>query len=254
MELQKEDRELLKRLRDLANKSFSQNMYTFTDFLSTGEMSVYYQYEREFTYAGTTVFGGYDDAERCIIRFGNPKDLGYEEEFRISCLKITPLIAKFSDTLTHRDYLGSVMNLGIDRAVTGDILIQGKEAYLYCKSDMKDYIIDNLSKIKHTSIRLCEVSLDEAVGNSTIEDKEVIVASTRVDTIIATIYNKSRSQSVELFREHKVFVDGRLYENNSGILKGGELVSVRGYGRFRYTGTLRQTQKGRTVISISIYR
>ena len=250
----KEAKELIKRLLDLANKSYKQNMFTFTDFLSEGELSTFYEYKDSFRFIKYKIFGGYEEAERNIIRYGNGEELGYEEEFPISCIMINPLLDKFSEQLSHRDYLGAIMNLGIERGKTGDILIKDKAAYLFCKSEMKDFIIDNLYKIKHTSIKLAETDCSAATGESRPESKEILVASLRADIIISNVYNRSRNQSILLFREHKVFVNGRLYENNSGVLKENDMVSVRGWGRFRYMGISRNTAKGKYRIEVLIYR
>ena len=253
MELSKDSKVIVNRLLDLANKSYRQNMFTFTDFMSEGDLSLFYDNIKEFQFVKYTVFGGMDDAERNIIRFGDEEELGYIEEFPIVCLCISPVLAKFSDELGHRDYLGSLMNLGIERSVLGDIVIKDKKAYLFCKSDIKDYIVDNLYKIKHTNVKLEEVQGESICAGSQPVLKEILVPSMRVDVIISSIYNKSRSQAVVLFREHKVFVNGRLYENNSGVLKENDLVSVRGYGRFRYIGIVRNTSKGKYILNIQLF-
>lgn len=74
------------RLKDLADHSFSGNRFTFTGFLSMAELSEYYEIERELAYASPMVFGGSESCERCMIRFGNPEILGYEEDFPIVIL------------------------------------------------------------------------------------------------------------------------------------------------------------------------
>ena len=103
--MDKEDLLLQKRLSELANRSYGQNMFTFTDFLSLPELDLFYQNEPQLRYAGVTVFGGTREADRKVIRFGNPDDLGYEEEFPICCIVIEPLLEKFGEILNHRDYL-----------------------------------------------------------------------------------------------------------------------------------------------------
>lgn len=67
-------------------------------------------------FAGITLYGGREEAERKILRFGSEAELGYEQPFPICCIRIRPLSAKFADKLSHRDYLGALMNLGIERS------------------------------------------------------------------------------------------------------------------------------------------
>ena len=242
-----------KRLMELANKSYTNSQYLFTGFLSMSEQDSFYQLEREMSYVPVTMFGGTKDCERVMLRFGSEELCGYEEAFPIACIEIAPLMEKFGEILSHRDYLGALMNLGIERSTLGDIIIIEKTAYLFCTEKMVTYIIDNLTQIRHTHVK-CKIT--EQVPQSAItkiERKSCIVHSERADSIIAKLYNMSRSQGVELFRAKKVFINGRLNENNSGMLKLGDRVSVRGYGKFIYQGTAYETKKGKISVEVDVY-
>lgn len=248
-----EDILLKKRLLELANKSYTNSQYLFTGFLSLSEQDVFYGIEREIAYVPTTFFGGTQDCERVMIRFGSEELCGYEEPFPITCIEIAPMIEKFGETLSHRDYLGALMNLGIERSTLGDIVIQGKTAYLFCAEKMANYIVENLDQVRHTHMR-CSIakSVPESVITK-LERESFLVSSERADSVIAKIYNLSRSQGVELFRAKKVFINGRLNENNSGVLKVGDRVSVRGFGKFLYQGVSYETKKGRLSVMADIY-
>ena len=128
---EKELQQLKNRFRDLAQKSFQQNMYTFTGFLGLSEQNLFWQLESEVRFAGFTFYGGGENCDRLVLRFGNPQELGYEEPFGITCIHISPLMEKFSDNFPHRDFLGALMNLGIERSTLGDIRVGKKEAYLF---------------------------------------------------------------------------------------------------------------------------
>lgn len=242
-----------KRLTELANKAYTNSQYLFTTFLSMSELDIYYQIEREISYVPVTLFGGTQDCERVMIRFGSEELCGYEEPFPITCIEIAPMIEKFGEILSHRDYLGALMNLGIERSTLGDIIIIEKTAFLFCTEKMASYILDNLDQVRHTHVR-CKIA--EHVPESTItklERKNCLVSSARADSVIAKLYNMSRSQGVELFRAKKVFINGRLNENNSGMLKPGDRVSVRGYGKFIYQGTAYETKKGKLSVEVDVY-
>ncbi len=243
----------MKRLTELANKAYSNSQYLFTSFLSMSELDLYYQIEREISYVPVMMFGGTKDCERVMLRFGSEELCGYEEPFPITCIEIAPMIEKFGEVLSHRDYLGALMNLGIERSTLGDIIIIEKTAYLFCTEKMAPYILENLSQIRHTHVR-CKIA--EQVPESTItkmERKNCLVSSERADSVIAKLYNMSRSQGVELFRAKKVFINGRLNENNSGMLRPGDRVSVRGYGKFLYQGTAYETKKGKLSVEVDVY-
>lgn len=242
-----------KRLAELANKAYTDGRYLFTGFLSLAELNAYYQMERELSYVPVTVFGGTADCERVMLRFGDETLCGYEEPFPIACVEIAPLVEKFGEELSHRDYLGALMNLGIERTTLGDIVIEGKHAFLFCTEKMSSYIMEVLDKVRHTSVR-CRAAKE--VPRSTVtrlERKTFQVNAARADSVIAKLYNLSRSESVELFRAKKVFVNGRLNENNSGQLKPKDKVSVRGYGRFAFVGISGESRKGKLNVEADVY-
>ena len=250
----KELQQLKKRIAELAQKSYEHNIYTYTGFLNMAEQDVFYGMLQEIKGTAYELFGGRTDCERQMLRFGSREALGYEEEFPIVCLAVHPLMEKFADHMTHRDFLGAVMNLGIDRSAVGDILLEGKSAYLFCTDKIASYIIENLDKVKHTSVKCMAV---DAVAELPVKEPEEIrftVASERADGIIAKVYHLSRNQSLALFRERKIYINGRLNENNSYAMKDGDMVSVRGYGRFAYHGADHGTKKGKWSVSAGVYR
>lgn len=248
-----EETRLRKRLAELADKAYSSSQYFFTSFLSAAELNVYYQMERELSYVPVTVFGGTADCERVMLRFGSAKLCGYEAAFPIQCIEILPLVEKFGEELGHRDYLGALMNLGIERSTLGDLVISGKHAFLFCTEKMAPYILDTLDKVRHTSVR-CQLAAQIPESTVTrLERKTVQVSAVRLDSVIAKAYNLSRSDSVALFRAKKVFVNGRLNENNSGQLKPGDKVTVRGFGRFCYVETAGESRKGKLNVALDLY-
>lgn len=245
--------ELKSRILDLANRCYQTNVYTFSGFLSVNDQAAVFEMEKEIAFVPWTLFGGGEDCERRMLRFGSEELFGYEEAFPISCLIIKPLMQKFADTLTHRDFLGALMNLGIERDVLGDIIVKENIGYVFCEDAMASFLQEHLGKVKHTSV-LCEITKECPAGTKPdVRETELVVSSNRCDAVIAKVFQLSRSQSIELFRTKKVFVGGRQYENNSGVLKQGDIVSVRGYGKFIFNGFLKETKKGRIRIGIKQY-
>lgn len=242
-----------KRLGELADKAYSNSQYLFTGFLSVSELDIYYQMERELAYASAALFGGTADCERMMLRFGSEELCGYEEDFPIACIQISPLIEKFGEELSHRDYLGALMNLGIERHTLGDIVIMGKHAFLFCTEKMAPYILENLEKVRYTNVS-CRIA--EKIPESTIttlERRTVQVSAARADSIIAKVYNLSRGGSVDLFRAKKILINGRVNENNAGQLKPGDTVSVRGFGRFRFVEISGETRKGKLNAAVDVF-
>lgn len=244
---------LKKRLAELAEKSYRNNQYVFTNFLNMAEMNAFYEMRSEISYVPFTVFGGTDNCERQMLRFGSEELFGYEEPFPICCILAEPLLEKFADQFTHRDFLGAIMNLGIEREVVGDIAIKGKKAYIFCTEQIAPYIAEQLVQVKHTSMK-CRI-LDQApeILQPALEKREVTAASERIDAVLGKLLNLSRSQSILAFREKKVFVNGRQCENNSYQLKAGDVIACRGFGKFIYEGVKYETKKGKICAEVSVY-
>lgn len=251
--MESEERFMQKRIHDLSERSYRNNQYTFTGFLGIREQDLFYRMLPELSAIEWMLFGGADGCERQVLRFGGLESLGYEEEFPVCCIAVRPLQTRFSDSLNHRDYLGALMNLGIERSTVGDIIQKENVAYLFCMNQIVDYIIDNLTQIKHTRVT-CSVQTEilEAV-RPTLEDCSLVVSSLRADGVVAKLYHLSRSQSLSLFRGKRIAVNGKIVENNSAVLKQGDIVSVRGYGKFICNGSSRRTKKGNLGVEISRY-
>ncbi|MBR3834285.1 MAG: hypothetical protein IKJ73_08200 [Lachnospiraceae bacterium] len=252
------DEDLLKsRLKDLANKSYKQNIYTYSGFLTPAELILLDELKAEISHVDYQVFGGYEMAERCMVGFGSEQSLGYEGIWPIRIIKVEPLIEKFADDLSHRDFLGAVMNLGIERNVFGDILVKdGKRAYIFATDSIAEFIMDNLTKIKHTNVRTSIVEPDSDNMDDlkpVLVDMNVIVASPRFDAIVGGATKVSRSEALNLFKAKKVTLNGRLCERNSMTLKAGDIFSIRGYGKFKYCGEGNETRKGRVYVSLQRY-
>ena len=250
----KDIQNLKKRMLELAQRSYSHGVYTFTSFLGLSEQQAFYDIQRDIAYAGYDMDGGSSLCERKMIRFGSPDALGYEEPYPIQCLKIEPMTPKFAEQLTHRDFLGAVMNLGIERDTVGDIFVQDKGAVVFCQEGIASYLTDYLKQVRHTQVKCSVVEAADCLSSPVTEKLTLSVASLRIDTVVSKVYNIARSRSLELFRAGRVFVNGRLTENNSYTLGNGDAVTARGFGRFVYMGEQGETRKGKIRINVEIYR
>ncbi|MDE5605655.1 MAG: hypothetical protein K2I73_08745 [Eubacterium sp.] len=237
-----------KRFLELADRAEQRFYTTFSDFLNMEEESVLSVLHFNIDYR---LFGGYDGAERCVAAFGYDAE---EAEFPISIIKAEPASPKFADKLSHRDFLGSLMGLGIKREVLGDIVLADNIGYIFCLNTIADYIVQELSKVRHTIVKC---SIVEALPESAVkkpEEAQMVVASERLDVLVSAVYNFSRSAVKELFIARKIYVNSRLCENFSYIPKEKDIISVRGKGRFIYNGVLGKTKKSRNVISVGVYK
>lgn len=239
-------------IKDLSARAEKSGRYTFTAFLTPDEQSAVIAMKRQI--GRFELFGGADMTERCIARFGDKDELGWEQDFPIKIIRVCPINEKFSDALTHRDYLGALMNLGIERCEIGDIAVKNNSAYIFVTDKMAEYVCDKLSKVKHTNIK-CEIVDGTPEGELyTLEEKTVTVSSMRVDCIIAGVFNLSRGKAQEMIEMQRVFVNGASVGSGAKDIAENDRVSVRGYGKFVLQSIDGTTKKGRSVIKVGVYK
>ncbi len=260
---EKEENLIRNRLLELAQIAERRGIPVYTDFLDLNEQSILYSLNSQLKFVSIVSSGGYELAERRIFCFVEKGYLSHavqddntsylDIEYPYVVLKITVKNEKFSDVLTHRDYLGAILNLGIERSKIGDILVEAPNAYVFCKKEFATFIVDNLAKIKHTHVKCCMLEKQTFHVEPKYEEIRKSISSIRLDAIIAAGFGGSRSSLSSLITGEKVYVNGKLVRSNSYVLKVGDIVSVRGHGKFRFKEIQSQTKKGRTYVLLQKY-
>ena len=242
---------LVRRIRELATLADRRGCATFTDFLNLNEQHILFQTLQKFSWIQGETFGGYEGAERRMAAFVPADSRGWE--YPIACIRAVPLQAKFAEPLTHRDILGALMHLGIERSRTGDIAVCGTEFYLFCHTALAQTVCEELTRVRHTSVRCTVCDLHSFSYQPATQTVRGTVASVRLDALMALAFQSSRSSLLPLIGEGKVFVNGRLVTTNAYTPREQDIVSVRGLGRFRYVGTTGSTRKGRCAVTVERY-
>ena len=241
------------RIRELAERCGDQRIYTYTSFLELSEQDVFFGMEKELLHIPHRLYGGINAYERMMLRFGDEEMLGYEEEFPIRLIRIEPRGAKFADKLSHRDFLGALMNQGIERDTIGDIFVRDNTGYVYCTDTIAKPIMDGLARVRHTDVKCSAVEDAEGLRQDKPAEQRIVVNSPRIDAVIAKVYHLSRSGSDDLLKRSLVRINGRVCENASVALKENDVVSVRGYGKFEFLGISGNTAKGKTAARVAVY-
>lgn len=255
--MDEEEKLLTARFEDLAGRSYKNNIYTYLGFLSTTEQDIFLRDEKHFAYASPVLFGGSEICERKLLRFGSPEQFGYEEPWPLKAVCVTPLMQKFADDLTHRDFLGAVLNLGIERQTVGDILIKPGVAVLFCVDAVAETVVKELTRVKHTSVATRILELDELDGAGFGVEFETLretVASLRADAVIAKMCGMSRTVAAEHFMAGYVTINGRLPLKYDMELKPGDVFTVRGHGKYIFDGVSGESRKGRLWAEVRRYK
>lgn len=250
--MQKEEFMLQKRLIELSKTAYRRGIVTYSDFLNLNELNILHTTPRSEFDTPYETYGGYNDSERQMAAF-LPDALYYTHFYPIQILTIEPLQKKFAESLTHRDYLGAILNLGIERSKIGDIIVMEQCAYLFVHESLADFICSDLTRIRHTSVMVTKKDAEDFSYTPKYEEITGTVASVRLDSLLSLAFNSSRSKLVALIEGGKVFTNGKLMTTNSYQVKEGDIISVRQMGRFKYNGILSQTKKGRYYVSLYKY-
>ena len=245
-ENQKKETKLLEhRFIELSRIAFEREIVTYSDFLNLNDQNILHTLPKNKLYSRYILFGGYDMAERQMaafipealsLRYGvsdiTPKEINYP----FCAVKIEPKNKRFSEDLTHRDFLGSILNLGIDRSKTGDILVT-----------------EDLTRVRHTVIDSSVINLDMINYTPDFQQIKGTVSSVRLDSLLPLAFSSSRSKLSGLIEGAKVFVNGKLITSNGYQVKEGDLISVRGLGKFRFEEAGKITKKNRISVTIQKY-
>lgn len=157
------------------------------------------------------------------------------------------------DVLTHREIMGSIYNMGIEKGIFGDIVIFNNKYYIFVIDGQIDFFSD-LKMIGSHHINVKEVSL--SILNDykrKYECMNIIVSSLRIDTVISKIASMGRGDAQKLFLRDCVILNYEICHKFNKLLKEDDVFSIKGYGKYKYKGVLKNTKKGGYVIKIDKY-
>lgn len=247
------DELIRRRFMDMAHRAYNRNIVVCSDFLDLHELHILQYLNMDDLGVMLRLSGGYEEAERQIAAFLPDAFVCFEkQDFPIRCISIRPLNDRFSEELTHRDYLGALMNLGIDRSCLGDILVDGHTAYVFCLEKMADLVCREITRIRHTAVIAAPETLSQ-VPQPNYRDVSGTVSSVRLDSVLAVAFGLSRNKAIPYIEGGQVFVNARQVVSNGHSLRPGDLISVRGLGKFRYIDVRNQSKKGKYRIDIKRY-
>ncbi len=250
--MNKEEQMLQKRLLELSSIAYQRDIVTFSDFLNLNELHILQSIPKNELSSRYELFGGYEYAERQMVAF-LPDALCYEYEYPIEVLRVSAVHKKYAESLTHRDYLGALLNLGIERSKIGDLAVTDDACLIFCHADMSDFICKEFTRVRHTLVSVERMQLSEFHYVPERTEIKGNVSSIRLDTVLSSAFPISRSKLVGYIEGGKVFVNGKMITSNGYRLKENDIISVRGMGRIQYDGIISETKKERYFIRLFKY-
>ncbi|NLC65830.1 MAG: hypothetical protein GX752_02660 [Clostridium sp.] len=185
---------------------------------------------------------GEDYFERKI--FSNSKDYN-----PLGILKIENM--DFNKELTHKDYLGKVMSLGIERDKLGDIFIKENIAYGIIFKDMYEFFNNNISYVGKSYVDVSFIEYEKGVAliKPNLKNMEMIVSSLRIDSVVSEISRKSRNKAQMDIKSGIVFINYNEEKNRAKEIEEDDIITIRGSGKFKIGNMDRKTKKGNYIVN-----
>lgn len=247
--MEDKDKLLSAKIEDMFKLCDKYSQARFSHFLNEAEKETVSQHlvQRSFGY-NTAFFGGYDEAERCILGVFPDWEECDKAKYPISALRADK---GYDRPLSHRDYLGCILSLGIDRGKIGDILVDDKGAYIFAAEDIADFVCLNIKKVANCGVKISRVSVkEEDLPKREYEEIRTVSASLRLDAVLSAALGISRRESSSYIAGGRVSVNHKQIFENSFELKPGDIMSVRGAGRMILKDIGAGTKSGRIHITL----
>jgi len=252
---EKNEKILLAQILDKIEMVEKKNKIEHTDFLDLAQIELVQKFINKLKIENYMSYGGFEEAERKMFVI-------YPEKFNsiiveknlsniVQIIRIQ-LPEDLKGKYTHRDYLGAVIKLGVKREKIGDIIVDNNGADIIVDKDISKFLLENLRSL--TRFSKSEITVENIENLRTVEirkeEREIIVSSLRLDNVISELARCSRNKALDIINVERVFVNFQCETKKTKQIKTGDMVTIRGKGRFFIKEIIGQTRSGRTVIKI----
>jgi RNA-binding protein YlmH len=247
-----EERAFAQRMDEWVEKVSQRHEMKRTDFLDPRQASILQSILNRYIDTHVTWFGGYEEAERKIGWISPDYVTPSPDDAEIVVLSIRG-DTRFLD-LDHGDYMGAVLGLGIKRDKVGDILVHNEGCHLITVKEISHYIQTHLVQVHRLQVTVEEIPWGQLIiPDKQLEEMTFTVASLRLDGVASDAYRLSRSKILGPIQSGKVKVNWKLVTDPSTLLSQGDVVSIKGLGRFEIVQVEGPTKKGRIRVKIGKY-
>ena len=236
------ERPFIEQVLDWAHQVENQYTPYLTPFLDPREQYIVESVMGQFDDIVMNSFGGYEAAERKRLYLSPSYFEPSQDDFQIRVAEIR-YPKKFAE-LSHGQILGTLMGSGIKRETIGDIITDSERWQFFAEEAILLYLMSSIDKVGKISIQLEEVDYTDIIlPKDTWEERDEIVSSLRLDTVLAAVFNISRQKSKEIISSNKVKVNWNEMDRPDTLLSIYDVVSIRGYGRLRIQSIEGKTKK-----------
>ena len=236
---EKDDKILIAQIDDKITMCENKNKIEYTDFLDLAQIELVQNYIEKLKIENYISYGGFDQAERkMFVIYPERFNSTVVEKNLSNIVKIVriQLPEDLKGKYTHRDYLGAVIKLGVKREKVGDIVVDNDGADIIVDKDISKFLVENLRPVEIKK-----------------EERDIIVASLRMDNVISELARCSRNKALDIINMERVFVNFQCETKKTKQIKTGDMITIRGKGRFYIKELVGQTRSGRIIVKIEKY-
>lgn len=221
-----------------------------TDFLDPRQAHILFALANRHPDAAVRLDGGTANAERRRALIAPDYRVLDAEDMGIAVLAIDSDDKRMSE-LDHGDYLGALLGLGIKRDKIGDLHVRADGCHALVAEEIAEFLVGHLKQVHRADVTTSVLPLS-ALRESKQELSEMMlsVASMRLDGIASDVFRLSRTKIVEPIRAGRCRVNWKTEEDPSAPLRAGDVVSMKGFGRFRVMEVEGLSKSGRTRVRV----
>ncbi|MGZ4135437.1 MAG: YlmH family RNA-binding protein [Tumebacillaceae bacterium] len=252
MHYRPEERPFIERMIDLAERCDDRQTPVLTDFLDPRQSRIAEAVVRSVPDVTLHVDGGYEGAERRRALLVPSYFVPTDEEFELVYLRVeTP--GEYVK-LSHGDFLGALVGLGLKRGKLGDISLHEEGCDLVVAAEIADFVRLHLTQVGRATVHLSSIERGQYVAKQTeFLEKEFTVMSLRLDAVASDAFGMSRSKVVDPIKSGKLQLNWQTTENPATPVEEGDVISLRGHGRIKILEVGGQSRKGRTILKVGKY-
>ncbi len=246
------EKELEKRIEELAARCERQSVVTATGFLTVAEQAEVTAWAKRLDGVTLHLDGGGSVCERkCAFFLPYWMDeTDFDPAEHIRSVKVTA----YFGAPTHRDYMGAALALGIRREWIGDFLVRDAAAYIFCLPSVEGLLVEELTKAGRVSLKTESCPLHEVPApERKVKKLTFTVKSLRLDAVAGNMFGLSRTAAAELIRAGAVSLNYVPCLHTDAPVSAGDVISIRGRGKGAVAAIGGQSRKDRTFLEAEIY-
>ncbi len=256
-----EDKLLISKFLDKVDIASKENKIAATDFYNESEQTIIKKVINLLGIENCIFYGGRDNSERKLIVIypSKMKDIVEEKNFKFdTIISVFRVIPPKDSALkyNHSVYLGGLIKLGIKREKIGDIIVYSEGADIIVKKEIEKYVYTNIATLtRFSNARINNIKVEEIKDvEQSFKEMKIVTSSLRLDNIVSELAKTSRNKANDILNEERVFINYECQTKGTKSVESGDIITIRGKGKFLIEGLEGNTRKGNYVLIVKQWK